>query len=981
MNTTNAGQKELSVNFLDTTNQMLNRQVDKFWEIETSGLRENDLRKAASVEDRRAENILQRSTKLVDGHYETELLWKDDCPQLPNNRMVAEKRLKSLKKKFINDPELETKYRKTMAEYIEKGFARKLTKEEAEAKIGKTNYLSHHHVINKNKPEKVRVVFDAAAKFEDTSLNQNLLQGPDYTNSLVGVFIRFRQDNIALVADIEGMFNQVKVSPEDQDAFRFLWWSGSLDKPPDEYVMTVHVFGATDSLSCANYCLKRTAEDNKSEFDNLVVDTVLRHFYVDDMLRALKNEEIAIKVAKSSMSLLACGGFKLTKFMSNSRRVLEAVPVERRALPDLDLSLDQLPIERTLGVHWNVEDDAFCFKIKPCDKPNTMRGVLSCVSSFYDPMGFAAPVLLPAKQILQVCWRRKMKWDDFLENDLLKSWINWKSLLPLMTQISIPRCFYRLPDHDDAVVELHYFCDASEIGYGTVSYLRIIYSDGTINCSFVMGKSRNAPIRSPTIPRIELQRALLAVRMNKMIKDELDITVHETYFWTDSMIVLSYIRNTTKRFQTYVANRVNEIRESTDPSQWRHCPGSLNPADDCSRGLDPQQYIEQERWLRGPEFLSNPRDTWPDEPIQEIPDSELEIKKKRTTCATRLQTTVSPLLYELLERYSDWLKLLKYVAWLCKYKAWLKNGKRLECNILTVDDLTLAKRTIVSLVQHQSFPEELQDLKRKDKTGQRVKKSSSIVKLKPMLGENGLLRVSGRISEAPSTFDSKHQMILPQNHHVTTLIIRFNHQKLGHCGQEQLLSRLREEFWIVKGRATIKRVISKCIPCRKRYSVRMTQEMAELPKVRLTPFEPPFTNTGMIHGVKQSLKPILGKTLVKEEVLRTVLAEAQGIANSRPLCPNLDDPLDMEPLTPNHLLLQRPAITLPPGKFDDADLYSRKSWRQSQILSDHFWKRWLHEYLPTLQQRQKWLTPQRNLAVGDLVLLVDENLQRGYLEE
>ena len=126
------------------------------------------------------------------------------------------------------------------------------------------------------------------------------------------------------------------------------------------------------------------------------------------------------------------------------------------------------------------------------------------------------------------------------------------------------------------------------------------------------------------------------------------------------------------------------------------------------------------------------------------------------------------------------------------------------------------------------------------------------------------------------------------------------------------------------------------------------------------------------------MKPILGKTLVKEEVLRTVLAESQGIANSRPLCPNSDDPLDMEPLTLNHLLLQRPAITLPPGKFDDADLYSRKSWRQSQILSDHFWKRWLHEYLPTLQQRQKWLTPQRNLAVGDLVLLVDENLQRGY---
>ena len=598
-----------------------------------------------------------------------------------------------------------------------------------------------------------------------------------------------------------------------------------------------------------------------------------------------------------------------------------------------------------------------------------------------------------------------------------------------MTQVNIPRCFYQHPNHDDCVVELHHFCDASEIGFGTVSYLRIIYNDGTTSCSFVMGKSRNAPIRAPTIPRLELQSALLAVRMNRMIQRELDIPVNETFYWTDSMIVLSYIRNTTKRFQTYVANRVNEIRESSDPTQWRHCPGDLNPADDCSRGLDPQKFIEQERWLRGLEFLWGTKNLWPDQQEEEIPDSELEIKKEKTTCATGLETTVGPLLYKLLERFSDWSRLLTSVAWLHKFKTWIQNRKHLKCNRLTMEDLELAKRTIVSLVQQQSFSEELQDLRRKNKTsGQCVKKSSSIVKLKPMLCEHGLLWVFGRISESPSTFDSKHQMILPQNHHVTTLIIRFFHQQLGHCGQEQLLSRLREEFWIIKGRATIKRVIGKCIPCRKRYSVRMTQEMAELPKVRLTPFEPPFTNTGIDffgpllikHGrgsakrygcifvcmASRAIHLELAQSLETDDfimVLRRFLnmrgnvkqlrsdngsnfvgaerelceAEAQGIANSRPLCPNSDDPRDIEPLTPNHLLLQRPAMSLPPGEFDDADLYSRKSWRQSQILSDHFWKRCLREYLPTLQQRQKWLTNQRNLAVDDLVILADENIPRG----
>ena len=126
------------------------------------------------------------------------------------------------------------------------------------------------------------------------------------------------------------------------------------------------------------------------------------------------------------------------------------------------------------------------------------------------------------------------------------------------------------------------------------------------------------------------------------------------------------------------------------------------------------------------------------------------------------------------------------------------------------------------------------------------------------------------------------------------------------------------------------------------------------------------------------MKAILGERLVDEEVLRTVLSETQGIANSRPLCPNSDDVTDMEALTPNHLLLQRPATNLPTGNFSDADLVSRKKWRQSQVLADHYWKCWLHEYLPTLQKRQKWTSPRRNLAVDDLVLVADQKVPRGH---
>ena len=639
--------KETSFNFTET-NKELSYQLERFWKIEKVGL-EDSTDTSKSVEDRRAEDILQKSTRLVDGHYETGLLWKENDPHLPNNRKLAESRLNSLKRKFQRDPDFEDKYRKVIQEYVQRGYARKLTPDEARSTTPKTNYLPHHGVTNPNKPGKVRVVFDAAAKFQEASLNKNLLQGPDLSNNLNGVLMRFRQERIAVVADVEGMFHQVKVARKDQDALRFLWYSNGIDEPPDEYVMTSHIFGATDSPCCANYCLKKTAEDNRNNFDPVVIETVLRNFYVDDMLKALKSEEIAIKVAKDLISLLSRGGFRLTKFTSNSRAVLDSIPSKERANPTLDLDLDDLPVERALGVQWNVEQDTFGFKATKCSKPNTMRGVLSYVSSFYDPQGFAAPVVLTAKQILQECWKGKQTWDEPLKGKLLEKWEHWKNLLPVMTEVKIPRCFFGHPaDVNLAEIQLHHFCDASEIGYGTVSYLRATFPDGTITCSFVQGKSRNAPVRAPTIPRMELQSAVLAVRMDKFIQRELDLLIRKTLFWTDSTITLYCISNESKRFQTYVANRVNEIREATTVEQWRHCPGVLNPADDCSRGLDAKQFVESERWLRGPQFLWEKEESWPSHQVEDLPDDKLEIKKEKICLATETSAAVTPALHELL---------------------------------------------------------------------------------------------------------------------------------------------------------------------------------------------------------------------------------------------------------------------------------------------------------------------------------------------
>ena len=215
------------------------------------------------------------------------------------------------------------------------------------------------------------------------SLNNKLLQGPDLTNSLVGVLIRFRQENVVIMADIEAMFHQVRVCDKDCDALRFLWWpSGDMTKSQKTYCMQVHLFGATSSPSCAAYALKRTASDNAEMYDKEVISTVHRNFYADECLKSVGSEVAAVKLATELQSLMKRGDFRLTKWLSNRRTVIDAIPETERAPSVIKFELgDFLPNDRALGVLWNVNDDTINFKVKLEDRPVTRRGMLSIVSS------------------------------------------------------------------------------------------------------------------------------------------------------------------------------------------------------------------------------------------------------------------------------------------------------------------------------------------------------------------------------------------------------------------------------------------------------------------------------------------------------------------------------------------------------------------------------------------------------------------------
>lgn len=1051
----------------------IERQLETLWKLEDDDCGDS---LGLSNSDRKALGVWNKSVKLVDQHYSMDIPFKERPPELPDNRLMAERRLHLLGKRLQRDSELSERYTANVHELLEKGYAEPVIDDSLKGREGYNWYLPHHPVFHPRKPDKCRLVYDCSAKYRGVSLNDKVHQGPDLTNSLVGVLLRFRQEPIALMADIQAMFNQVHVSEDDRDALRFLWWKDDdPTKTPVVYRMKTHLFGGIWSPSCANFALKKCAQENVKDFHPNTISTVDRNFYVDDCLKSVASPEEAMCLVKELRELLSRGGFNLTKWISNSREVLRTVPeVEwSKEVKTLDLDQEMLPAERTLGVWWQVESDTYGFDVHPKERPFTRRGLLSTVSSVYDPFGFVSPFILKAKMLFQELCRIKSGWDDVMPAELKEQWCRWLRDLPLIQNFAVPRCL-KPKGFETVSAELHHFADASEWAYGAVSYLRMVDNNGNIHCSFLMSKSRLAPLKPTTIPRLELAAAVEAVKLDKLLQKELQIPLQESVYWSDSMIVLWYLQQEDKRYQTYVANRVAAIQEHTTPSQWRYVDSGSNPADDASRGLTAAEVVGNSRWIHGPPFLWMERKEWPTQPEFKCSmlEDAVEVKPNRKVYA--VATDKADPIDLLIQRHSSWYSLQKSVAWLLRFKQYMKSRKP-KTGKLTVSELRVAATAIIVHVQRQAI-------------GRR--KDNSLQKLSPFQSEDGTVRVGGRLDKADLHFQTKHPMILPADHHVTDLVILHWHAMTCHAGIERVLAETRRAFWIVKGRATVRRVLSKCITCKKMRAQPVSQFMGDLPKDRVTPNEAPFTYVGVdyfgpflvkrarsevkrygciftcltmraihievcqtldtdsfinalqrfiarrgepveirsdngtnftgaqlelrraleqwnqaqiedflrkreiqwifnppgashmggawerqIRTVRSVLRGLLPMQVLDEEALTTLMCIVEGIVNGRPITRISDDPKDLTPLTPNHLLLLRSGPTLPPGVFVKQDLYRRR-WRQVQYMADVFWKRWLSEYLPTLQVRQKWLRPKRNLKVGDLVLMKHDNTAR-----
>ncbi|XP_042887381.1 uncharacterized protein LOC122263122, partial [Penaeus japonicus] len=500
----------------------LEEDIKQFWGMETQA---DEERRGWSVEDQRVIDLWDGKGTRVGCHHQLPIPFRDISPTFPDNWGMARRRLNSLKTRLEKDTQLRLCYTKEIQDLLSKGFAeavRDTTRLRSNAW-----YLPHHPVFNPNRPEKTRVVFDCAATFNGVALNQKVMQGPALMNDLFGILLRFREGLIAIAADIEAMFHQVIVPPEDRDVLRFLWWpEGDLSQHPATFRLTVHPFGGVWSPACASFALNKTLD----EFGGQSSAVAKRNFYVDDLILSADSETQAIRHAAELKKSLKSGGFRLTKWMSNAREVLQAIPAcERSAqMKDINLAKDNLPINRALGVLWDLDGDMLRARVSIPEKPPTRRGILSIMSSVFDPLGVLAPFTVRAKKIFQDEVRRKLGWDESLTPENMRKWKRWMEELAELESFQIPRHIAAACPNKEYRAQLHHFCDASQCAYATVTYLRLEYDNGHVHTALICARARLAPIKTMSIPRLELCAAVLAAQVDMKVRHEMTLPLEDS---------------------------------------------------------------------------------------------------------------------------------------------------------------------------------------------------------------------------------------------------------------------------------------------------------------------------------------------------------------------------------------------------------------------------------------------------------------------
>ena len=820
MQSTGGGITPVVSNFVHATHR---DNLEDLWTLEGIGISSDGVSggtKKLEEDEEAVRHFLKTCQRLPDGRYECRWPWKEGgAEHLPTNEQHARVRLKACEAALRKNGRLQ-EYDDAIQEYIERGHAEKAPDEPD----GPVHVLPHHAVYKK---DKIRVVFDAAAGHPE-SLNDFIRTGPNLIADLTGVLMRFRLNRIGLTADLEKAFLQLSLHPADRDVTRFLWRSHALDPEPTTYRMTRVVFG----VNASPFLLQATIRQHLKLFeasDPELVNKLSRDIYCDDLITSVETEEEALQVKDQTMQIFSEAMMNMTKWTSSLQSSADPQQLAKCFSPE----------KKVLGLSWSPTTDELIIKTDQVaslgsSMPETKRTILSIAARFYDPLGFLSPLLVRAKMMLKVLWKIGKGWDQTITSDVQEKWRRWLRELYDLGSLSVPRTY---GPNVCRSYQLHVFCDASKEAYAAVAYIRTSQGEQT-STALLISKSRLSPSQEMSIPRLELTAALIGARLLSYVKEQLSVPPQHSFLWTDSMVTLCWVQSDSERWGVYVRNRIREIQALTTTGSWQHCPGHENPADLPSRGVSADR-LRSDLWLHGPKWLAQDKSNWPQGQGVESEPPECRLEEKKRTLAVVSRSGGNDCLLLDPTKYSTLGRLLRVTAWVLR---WVRNCKKSKRDgPLTTEELGEALTYWIRSSQ-AVFRDEITALEE----GRDLSPRSRLWRLRPKL-EDGVLKKSGRLQESLMTEEEKHPIILPPDHHLTQLLAEDMHRQLCHAGTQQVLSSLRDKFWILRGRQAVRSALRRCRNCAIFSAQPLSQVPAPLPRTRVRPTRP-FQHTGVDLG-------------------------------------------------------------------------------------------------------------------------------------
>ena len=749
-----------------------------------------------------------------DGQYFAPLPWKTDHPPLPSNLNLCKSRLSQVTSR-LHKLGLMDNYCKVMAEHLAKGYIEELPNLNKPWPEQGCHYLPHFFVLKNSETTPLRIVF--AANSGQVSLNDCLYTGPCLLNNLVALLLRFRFPRYAFVADIQRAFLHIKLREEDRPFVRFLWYK---DNDPIKavcvYTYTTIVFGHTSSpMSLGAVLLKHL-----QQFSSPVAVDISEKLYVDNLLSGVENEADAISYFHEARDLMQQGNFILRQWCTNSPLLQAVVDEHHTGTQSATVSV--------LGLPWNSHADTISFPKQNFDSTHlklTKRKVLSMACKLYDPLGMLLPVTIVARLFIAELWEEKFGWDQPLPPSKLAIWQKIERDFNAASHLEFPRWLNFDPNQP---VSLHIFSDASKYALGATAYL----TQGT--SSFLLGSKSKLVSRSKnhlTIPQLELSAMFLGSQycdnlLNIVRKDFPRVSVH---LWSDSEIALFWL-GSTRQLKQFVHNKVDAINRKFDSSFWAHTPSQDNPADLVSRGCSTKSLTTSTLWQRGPSWLCN-KSFWPQWPKTQVTSATV------LTAVTEQQlpapdTSICNIIdIDNFNKYSRLLATSVYVYRFC-YRTGIKGPP-------TTPEIEIVERAWLQSEQQHHYPQVVSHLS-SDAQCDHTSIPPIARQLNLFLGDDGLLRTKGRF-----TLDSS-LILLPRHSRLTNLIILDCHHRMFHVGVGGTIVALRTRFWLPSARSEARRLLSKCVRCKRvtgrHYLLPMS---SELPPFRYDTSIRPFSNVGV----------------------------------------------------------------------------------------------------------------------------------------